>query len=204
MTNGNGVYGIILASGLSVRMGKTKLLMPWRGKPLLEYVLTTANGIPFDGMIAIIPDNFVFQQIASKYPIHIVVNGNSTDGMGFSLSLGVHSLPSSAQAVVIMLGDQPQLKGMDVLEVLNLFNRKRADNQISNGIIIRTKYMDGKVGHPVLFSRDFFPLLQDLRGDIGGKEIIQKHLQSLVTYESPNPYPNDIDTPEDYQQLIEK
>ena len=70
--------------------------------------------------------------------------------------------------------------------------------------IIQTKYHNGRIGHPILFSYHFFDELKSLNGDVGGKEVIRENSQFLFQCWSANEYPEDIDTPNDYKRLLQQ
>ena len=58
------------------------------------------------------------KKIVAGYDCQPIYNNSPQLGMGHSLSLAIRSLPSSAKAAVIMLGDQPTLHMNDILRVL--------------------------------------------------------------------------------------
>lgn len=199
------VYGIILASGQSTRMGQSKLLLSWKGMPLIEHLLITTSSIPFLRMRIVIPDqNVTLKKIIAPYDCQPLYNSSSHLGMGHSLSLAIRSLPSSAKAAVIMLGDQPTLHMNDILHVLQEFTQMQSRENRCPKTIIQTKYQNGRVGHPILFSNHFFNDLKSLKGDVGGKEVIRENSQFLFQCGSANEYPEDIDTPNDYKRLFQQ
>lgn len=203
MKNENGVYGIVLASGLSARMGKPKLLLHWKGSPILEHTLAGIVDIPFAGVKVVIPHNAEsLKGMVDKYNFETVINHTPSDGLGSSLALALQYLPRTARAVMIILGDQPTMNSEDIYKVWFTFNQLMKIQSDCPKTIIQMKYQDGKVGHPVLFSQHFFQELKTLHGDNGGKEIIKRNSQFLKPCYSKNKYPNDIDTPTDYERLL--
>ena len=166
---------LYLASGQSTRMGQSKLLLSWKGMPLIEHLLITASSIPFLPMSMVIPDqNVTLKKIIAPYDCQPLYNSSSHLGMGHSLSLAIRSLPRFAKAAVIMLGDQPTLHMNDILHVLQEFTQMQSRENRCPKTIIQTKYQNGRVGHPILFSNHFFNDLKSLKGDVGGKEISVK------------------------------
>ena len=204
MTVKMGIYGIVLASGLSTRMGKPKLLLRWKGISLLEHVLHQTLVAPFNEVKVMLPkQDECIEKIVAQYAYTPIHNEEPHIGMGRSLAIAVHSLPLSAVAAIIFLGDQPTLSAKDISKLWFTFKRIRSKLACCPKIIIQMKYIDGKVGHPILFTYHFFEELSSLRGDIGGKDIIRKNSRYVFFCYSDNAYPNDIDTPEEYHQLLE-
>lgn len=203
MDPNKGVYGIILASGESRRMGKPKLLLPWGSIPILEHILTKLKDVPFSGTAIVIPENsHDLQHLIAPYSYHVILNRNPSLGMGHSLSLAVASLPDSAEAAVFLLGDQPKIQEEDIRKVITVFNQIKMKQGDCPKVIIQTKYRNNQEGHPILFSRHFFKELSALNGDKGGREIIRKNDGFLLHCFTENEYPKDIDTPSDYMQLL--
>lgn len=200
-----GIYGIVLASGQSIRMGKPKLLLSWNGATLIEHVLTKTSIVPFDEVKVVIPDqNKRLQKMAHLYQCTSIYNASPHMGLGHSLSLAFQSLPISSEAAIILLGDQPTISAEDIQKVWLAFKRVRSEQVYCPKIIIQMKYRDSKVGHPTLFSHHFFSELRSLIGDKGGKEIISRNSRFLFLCTSKNEYPNDIDTPNDYNRLMKE
>lgn len=196
------VYGIVLASGQSSRMGQPKLLLPWKGRPLLEHVLLKMKGIPFADVKVVVPgQNADLEKMAAKFGCSIVKNTVPEQGLGRSLALAVRSLPAASEAAVIVLGDQPTIAAEDIGRIYLAFQRWRAKEAACPRMIMQTQYRDGRIGHPVLFSHHFFTALSSLTGDRGGKELILSNACFRSLCLSDNLYPNDIDTPADYGQL---
>jgi molybdenum cofactor cytidylyltransferase len=197
------VYGIVPASGFSRRMGSQKLLLPWRNKALLEHVLETTNLSALNGVFTVIPDgDMERKRIALNTGVHVITNTKPEKGIGHSLALGISQIPDTADAVMILLGDQPELHLEDIERVLSCFMNIYSDNRQSSKLIAQTRYTDGKIGHPILFSKEFFPALAGLEGDRGGNKIIQTNDRYVNYVNSQYPYPPDIDTKSEYEYLL--
>lgn len=194
------IYGLVLASGLSRRMGRDKLLLPWHGRPLLEHVLTNVAQAPLDEVLVVISiERMEYLNKATTYKYLPILNPGPSLGIGTSLALGIRHLPHTAEAVVVLLGDQPEMDADDIVQIIKLYDQHRG-----NKIIIQTEYQNRKIGHPIIFSKHFFNDLGYLSEDVGGRKIIQDNPGDVVYYHSRNAYPNDIDTVEDYEILLSK
>ena len=152
-----GVYGIVLASGQSTRMGKPKLLLPWKGRSILEHVLIRMKRIPFtDVKVVVSSQDPHCEKIASKFDYSIVKNIAPEKGMGHSLSLAIQSLPADSEAVVIVLGDQPTIAAEDITSLWIAFKKMRAKHAACPPTIMQMQYRDGKSAIRPCFRITFF------------------------------------------------
>jgi molybdenum cofactor cytidylyltransferase len=197
------VYGIVPASGFSRRMGRQKLLLSWQNKPLLEHVLRTANNSSLNGVLIVIPaEDDERRRIALQGNSAVINNTFPEKGIGFSLALGMRHIPETADAVMILLGDQPEIKQDDIQRVLDYFNDDYSKTINHSKLIVQTQYVDGIIGHPILFSKSFFSDFSHLDGDRGGNQIIHSNFQYVTRVNSIHRYPQDIDTIDDYECLL--
>lgn len=195
------IYGIVLASGYSKRMGEQKLVLPWGGKTIFDQVLEAAKKSKLNGIYSVVPSECKSRtDISIQQRVNLIFNKASHLGMGNSLALAVDNLPKETDAVIILLADQPEISPTDINATYNHFFRQHP----SEKVIIRTHYKDDIKGHPILFSKHFFSEISRLEGDVGAKHIIQKYSDSVINVKSINEYPQDIDTPTDYVRLISK
>ena len=107
---------IILASGLSQRLGQPKQLLVKHGEPLITYMTRLAKTTNPQVIVIVIPDNHrliasAITELANQYPtVQIVVNSQADTGMAHSLSLGIRKIAAlestSVDRVLIMGVDQ--------------------------------------------------------------------------------------------------
>ncbi len=91
-------------------------------------------------------------------------------------------------------GDQPLLDSHTINLLLNKFIN-------NNDYIVIPKYKN-TVGSPTIFPEKFKNELLNLQGDIGGKIIINNHMNKILFVDLKNRYSLfDIDTPEDYEYI---
>lgn len=110
------IFGSVLASGQSIRMGKPKLLLHWQGVSLIEHILNKTTVIPFEQVQVVNPDqNEHLKRIVTQYNYSLIYNNSPYMGLGNSLSLAIGSLPLSSEAAIILLGDQPMLSAEDIV-----------------------------------------------------------------------------------------
>jgi molybdenum cofactor cytidylyltransferase len=106
----------------------------------------------------------------------------------------VSALDLRAAAVTVMLGDQP---GVDETIVDRVVGRWRAEPKP----VVAASYR-GRIGHPMVFDRQLFPVLATLTGDKSAWKMIdaRRHLVSVVELDCD--YPQDVNTPDDYARLV--
>jgi molybdenum cofactor cytidylyltransferase len=107
---------IILASGLSQRLGQPKQLLVKNSEPLIRYMIRLALTTNPQAIVVVIPDNHhsiasVITELAVQYPtVQIVVNPKPETGMADSLRLGIETIAAfesiSIDRVLIMGVDQ--------------------------------------------------------------------------------------------------
>jgi molybdenum cofactor cytidylyltransferase len=188
------IAGVVLAAGLSRRMGQAKLLMKVGGRAILRYVVESvlAGGVDLVWVVTG-PDVEPIEAALAGIEVQIAVNPAPEEGQAGSVRTGIAALPSSVDAVLIALGDQPLLAPSIIPALL-------AARRTSPKLIVAPRYRDGH-GNPVVFKREIFPELLRLTGDQGARPIIQKEPARVEWVDLDLPMPPDVDTPDDYEKI---
>ncbi len=193
------VVGVVVAAGLSTRMGRQKLLIGLDGVPLARRVVDAALGSRLRRVIVVTgPEatgvaNAIPHQIGGKR-LTKVVNPRPTDGMSSSMRIGLKEVEDSASGVMIILADQPGLNVAVIDRLLDSF-AENPDRIVAAGI-------DGRRTTPVIFPSGLLPELMEVRGDRGGREVVNKHRSRIVLVECADVYDDvDIDVPEDVERI---
>ena len=188
------IAAIVLAAGLSRRMGQAKLLMPVGGRAIIRYVVESVLAGGVDSVWVVTwPDVEPIEAALAGFEVQIVVNPAPEEGQAGSVRTGIAALPPSVDAVLIALGDQPSLAPSIIPALL-------AARRASPKLIVAPRYRDGQ-GNPVLFKREIFPELLHLTGDQGARPIIQKEPARVEWVELDLAMPPDVDTPDDYERI---
>lgn len=190
----NKVWGIILAAGYSQRMGKDKMLLPYKEKSILRHVIDQSLNSSLSGISVVVNPDVpgLFHEAVNGNKI--IVNDQAIDGISTSVKLGLRSVPTDMDAVMFLLGDQPLLSTVDINHVIQEY-------KIHGSFIVQASYK-GKKGHPVLFDREMFPEILTISGDEGARTILKKYQNQVVNAEIDKELLKDIDTIEDYEGLI--
>ena len=184
------IAAVVLAAGLSSRMGSNKLLSEWRGKPLLRWVVEAATASDASPVIVVTGNEASKVQTALQgLDVVFVHNRDFADGLSTSLKAAIASVPQSADGVLVLLGDMPQLR-------TNLINRMVAAFSPPDNRAICIATHEHRRGNPVLWARSFFPAIDTLTGDEGAKRIIGEHEAVVCEIEADASVLRDIDTPE--------
>jgi len=189
------VEGVILAAGLSTRMGKAKLVIEIDGLALVMWVVRAALQSALDRVVLVAgPSDPLLEEILRPVSDHpkftSVVNPHPERGMSSSLVMGVSEIRTDATGILIMLGDQPRLTAGIINELLAVFE---AD---PSRIVLPS--VQGRRTTPVLFPACLRSDLLRTTGDVGGRDVVNRNTHKIVQVEMGSRYyDSDADTPED-------
>lgn len=193
---GNKCAAIVLAAGLSTRMGQPKLLLNWGGQTVLQTVLQTLHIAGIDHIIVVLGANKEkieesIRQLA--FCVETVFNPDFANGeMTDSIKVGLSVLTPEVSCVLIVLGDQPQMQVETVRKVMNARSN-------TAGRIIVPSYQFRR-GHPWLVDRALFGELAQLNPTFTMRDFLRKHHQEIFYLEVDTPSVlQDLDTPQEYQ-----
>jgi molybdenum cofactor cytidylyltransferase len=188
------IAAVILAAGLSRRMGQAKLLMLLDGRAIVRHAVEAVLTGGVDSVWVVSgPAVEAIEAALAGLDVQIVVNPAPEDGQAGSVRAGIAALPASADSALIALGDQPMLSPSIIPALL-------AARRTSDKAIVAPRYRDGQ-GNPVLFKREIFPELLRLDGDQGARPIIQKDPARVEWVDLDLAMPADVDTPGDYEKI---
>jgi molybdenum cofactor cytidylyltransferase len=128
---------VILAAGTSSRVGKQKLLMEFRGRPLIEFAIAAAqrwNPI-------VVAGHEVDQYLAGRADVVRLANDEPELGMSHSLVLANRFVPSDV-AMIVLLGDKPLVSQMLIKTVCDAAGTADVVYPVRGGV----------PGHPVWLS----------------------------------------------------
>jgi molybdenum cofactor cytidylyltransferase len=128
-------------------------------------------------------------------PVETVVNASWGNGMATSIRAGVETVAAAhprLDAALLTLADQPAIS-VDILD------RIIAAGEDAAAGLVACEYA-GTLGAPALYARRHFDALRRLRGDRGGKFLLEAHRDTVVRVPFA-PAAVDVDTPEDYEAV---
>lgn len=181
---------IVLAAGLSTRMGTDKLLLDYHGCPMAEHILKNISAnIAWFGQVLVVGRRAETQALAQRYGFTYIHNPEPERGMGRSLALGVLAAEDCG-GFLFALSDMPDLKGGTLHTLCEHFAKDPAR--------IAVPVYGGRRGNPVLFPTRLRTELVALDGDRGGRDILRREQQALARVQVYDPgILRDIDTKDD-------
>jgi molybdenum cofactor cytidylyltransferase len=188
------IAAIVLAAGLSRRMGRPKLLLSLEGRPVIRITVERVLAAGVAPVVVVTgTEHRDLSDALAGLPVALVNNPWPEAGQSSSIRIGVGALPPEAEAVLIVLGDQPFVPADVMAGLLDAF-------RTSGKAIVAPRYRNGR-GNPVLFSREIFAELREISGDQGARSVVERDPRRVALVDVDLPMPQDVDTPEDYGRL---
>lgn len=183
---------IMLAAGLSSRMGKWKMMMPWGEGTILDSAL--ASALAFCDRVVLVT-GFRGDELAAYYQDHprikVVFNPEYQSGMFSSIQCGVSHIRGSC--FFMALGDMP--------EVTPCVYRRLWASADTEACIIPA-YELGK-GHPVLLPKGAISLINSAPKGATLRDVVGQMAVSVIPVETQGIH-WDVDTPEQYLQVAHR
>lgn len=193
------ISGILLAAGLSTRMGEPKQLLPFGSSTIIETVVDNLLGSKLDEVIVVIGHEADKIQARLQHkPLRSVFNPDYRSGMLTSAQCGVQAISDSADAFALSLVDQPFITSDLINRVIDAYT------QTDRGIVLPS--YNYRRGHPVIFNRRYAADILALSQESGGvKSLFGKYPDDIhyVTVDTDRVL-RDIDDRNDYEEALGK
>lgn len=188
---------ILLAAGLSSRMGTPKSLLRWGEESLAAYQVRQLFEAGCDEVVVVL--GYRADEIARelrRLPCRIMLNPRFHLGRAGSLRIGAKAMNRDAESVVILNVDQPRPAK---------FIRDLMEAHATSGKAITRPVCDGHGGHPVIVAGRLRGELMEARDESGGlREIIEAHRDELNDVPSDELARLDVNTPDDYASALKR
>lgn len=188
-----GLYAIILAAGGSSRFGSPKQLARIGGRPLLSTAVGRVVETVGPGVLVVLGANAAqLTPMLQHSPVSVVINRGWREGLASSIRAGIARLPISCTGVMLVLADQAAVTSEDL--------GRLADAWLRQPQSIAAAQYGATVGVPAIFPDFLFSELTQLRGDVGARALLKRHLERVVRVPMESAA-CDLDTQEDFLAL---
>jgi molybdenum cofactor cytidylyltransferase len=178
-------------------MGKPKQLLIVEGLCMLDHAIRAALEAKMHSPVVVLGAHAREIESHSALLKHcrIIYNKEHHLGQSASLKSGVRAAPPQSTAYVFLLADQPLVDGRLLTLMIRKFTKTRAD-------ILYPEYL-GQRGNPVIISTRLRERLLLAQGDSGARYLfLDDRLKKVSFPVETKGVIMDIDTPEEYQQLL--
>jgi molybdenum cofactor cytidylyltransferase len=190
------ISAVVLAAGLSTRMGRPKLILPWGSTTVIGQVVATLSQAGLDEIVVVTGGMRTELEAAvlngSLKTVRTVFNSRyAEDDMLVSLQTGIKILGDLVKTMLVVLGDQPQIEVGVVKALVEAY-------RIHGHAVIVPSYQMRR-GHPWVVDRSLWPALLSAPPGSTMRDFLQAHCQQIVylPVESASIL-SDLDTPDQY------
>ena len=186
------ISAIILAAGQSKRMGQPKMLLPWGNTTVLEKVIATFKAADVEDILVVTGGVRDAVESLVGGSAQIIFNPNYAKGeMLSSVQVELVGLKPGAEAALIGLGDQPQVRERSVRSVLKAYRNSGAS------LVVPSFQM--RRGHPWLVARVHWDEILEMRSPASLRDFLNRHADEIHYVELHHESVlQDLDTPGDY------
>jgi len=190
------ISSIVLAAGVSSRMGRPKALLDWGGKPLVVHQVEQLREAGVDEVIVVLGHRTdEIRRRLKDADCRVMSNPAYHAGRARSLQLGARAVNRDADAIVVVNVDQPRPAS---------FYRDLIAAHQPEAAATRPEF-DGHHGHPVIVAgrlrSEMMAATEEKQGLAG---VLREHLGELASFPSTDLCLLDVNTPDDYARAIER
>lgn len=189
------VSGVILAAGKGARMGRDKLMMPFRGKPMLQHVIDAARRSSLRDVTVVLPRESELEQRLDLTGCEVVVSPRRELGQAESLKAGLGHVKDDADGCMVLLGDQPLITAETLDNLVWAFSQQPE--------CWVAPVQESMRGNPITIPSAWFSKVFELEGDTGARPLLGEPgvALRLVRINEVGPF-IDVDTEDQYQRLL--
>lgn len=192
---------VVPAAGRSRRMGRPKLLLPYRDSTVIGSLVAAlrAGGV---GEVVVVAASYAGRvaRWARREGLAVAVNPDPSRGMLSSVRAGVTALGGAAALaarggpLVVAPADLPALRPATVADLLARFS--------ASGAPLAVPVHGGRRGHPLLVAPELVAEIDLLDPAVGLRQLLARHPAEVLEVETGDAgVLRDVDTPEDFRDL---
>jgi CTP:molybdopterin cytidylyltransferase MocA len=196
------IPGVILAAGLSTRMGRSKASLPLAGPDpdtFLVRIARTFHEAGVEDVVVVLghqAEAAAEPLLRSGLAARMVFNPHYASGQLSSVLAGLTAVDRpGVRAMLLTLVDVPLVAPSTVRAVLDRFD--------TTGAPIVRPVQGSRHGHPVAIGRTLFAAIRAADPQVGAKPIVRGHVSAAGDVEVDDEGAFlDIDTPEEYERIL--
>ncbi|NER18758.1 nucleotidyltransferase family protein [Spongiivirga citrea] len=196
----NRVTAITLTAGLSSRMQRCKLNLPFAKHTIIQEVIQQLSDADVAEIIVVTGhyQSEIKELVQENAKIRLVHNPDYQKGMTTSIQCGVKATAGNTKGYMICLSDMPFIKTKSYNKILEEFNK----NYNHQPLIVRPFYNE-QPGNPTVFSHHFKNEILKLEFMQGAKPLLKKYTDSVLAMDiQEDVVVKDIDTSLDYKNSV--
>src|ERR671914_1596623 len=139
------ISAVVLAAGKAQSSGEQKLLLPLRGKPVLQWVLESALASDLHEIICVVRDLEGVRRKISLVDerLYWLTNYAADRGQSTSVTAGLWAIDPKSEGALFLVGDQPMIRKELIDAVIERFD--------TSSTVIVAPIFQGQPRNPVLF-----------------------------------------------------
>jgi molybdenum cofactor cytidylyltransferase len=117
------ISGVVLAAGRAGEVGEQRLLLPLRGKPVLQWVLESALAANLHEIVCVVRDLGTTQRhisLAARRP-YWLTNPAADQGQSTSVIAGLWAIDPKSDGALFLHGDQPMIRPQLINSIVERF-----------------------------------------------------------------------------------
>ncbi|HKV08225.1 MAG TPA: nucleotidyltransferase family protein [Thermoanaerobaculia bacterium] len=186
---------LLPGAGASRRMGRPKLLLPYRNGTLVGAVVDALRGGGVSKIVLVTsPGDEDLRAWAREAGVLTAVNPDPERGMLSSLQEGIAALGKIDEILLVSPADLPALQPETVAALVRRMEE--------TGAPLAVPVYRGKRGHPLAIAPALIPEIGTLDADVGLRQLRDRHEERLLEVEVEDAgVVEDVDTPEEYARI---
>lgn len=185
------ISAIVLAAGMSTRMGSPKALLEWEGESLASYQVSQLRQAGVEDVVIVL--GYRSDEVARtlrRAQCRIMNNARYFTGRAGSLRIGTKAVNRDSDAIIVVNVDQPRPASF-YRELIAAHLPERAATRPAHG---------ARTGHPVIVSQRLREELLAVSDEEDGlRGVLRRHENELGSYEAGELALVDMNTPDEYE-----
>jgi len=190
------IAGLLLAAGLSTRMGAVnKLTLKIGGMIMVRRAAKSLLDAGLDVFVVLGHERERIAAALSGLSVTLVDNPSYREGQPSSMRAGLKAIGDDYDGVLVALADQPLLEAADISSLLAAYDASERTR-------IMIPFHGGERGNPIVLPREIVEEIGERPVNFGCRKFIDNNPERIAIYQAPNDhFTRDVDTPEALAEL---